>query len=222
MRNITDKWDNKIVCRCGYPYSRVIGYYGNKKSQYAYQCNGQLRNALRKSQGLGLRRGGRVCDMKTISAWKLEVMADSLLQYIWQDKEKILGITDELEKEYLEMEKEQRKEKLLELFPDNDSVSEQEREINLTKREVAAYCFERNFEEKTLSEIPVNLIDLLVDVITVSESCYIWKLKQLKKEEILLSVKGNINNYEINLMRQSEAFQTEWNKGTGSVRGMLS
>lgn len=97
----SDIWVQKMKCPCGCGFRRDKWYtYADGSHSYGYTCYNQLNNGSKKKrEQMGLDTEG-FCDIPMTAAWKMDCMAEELMQQVWEDKNKSLQIAIELIKKY--------------------------------------------------------------------------------------------------------------------------
>lgn len=192
----TSVWSKKMICNCGSSFNRRI-YHKNKTKEdtYCYKCYKQKNEgsmSVRKKRGLDTTN---LCDIPVIQESKLIVMANVLFNIIWQSKEEILNIANNIIDEVITEKN------------NDDLVFE---EINKYKNKITNY---RKKKEKLLDMYLNEYIDK-----------NIYKKKQeelsgdiLKFEEVLSEIqrKSNISSNTVSdriLFLKSELRNNLYNK----------
>ena len=93
----TDIWVQKMRCPCGCGFRRNKWYtYKDGSHSYAYQCYNQLNNGSKKQrEALELDTEG-FCDVPMTPAWKMDCMAQEVMQQVWTNKNESLQIAIDL------------------------------------------------------------------------------------------------------------------------------
>lgn len=96
-----DIWVQKMRCPCGCGFRRDKWYtYANGTHSYGYTCYKQLNEGSKKRREKdGLDTEG-YCDTPMIAAWKMDCMAQEVMQQLWTDKNESLQIAIELLKQF--------------------------------------------------------------------------------------------------------------------------
>ena len=107
-RGANDFWQSKMKCKCGSSF-RKDKWHQNKHKDvtYGYSCYNRIRHGdAKKREELGLDTDG-FCDMKMICEWKMDLMAKTIFDNIWVDRQAMAGQVMELiRKHYTESVKE--------------------------------------------------------------------------------------------------------------------
>ncbi len=107
-RGANDFWQSKMKCKCGSSF-RKDKWHQNKYKDvtYGYSCYNRIRHGdAKKREELGLDTDG-FCDMKMICEWKMDLMAKTIFDNIWVDRQAMAGQVMELiRKHYTESVKE--------------------------------------------------------------------------------------------------------------------
>ena len=98
-------WTKKLVCSCGCTFNK-LKYHLQKDGTFSYcfQCR---RQKLFGSKQTRLKKGLDIsdsCDTSLVQEWKLNAMANLIFNTIWNDKEKIIDIVNEIIDENLNNE----------------------------------------------------------------------------------------------------------------------
>lgn len=88
VKKTKDIWMKKLECKCGSSFSKNKWRTNKKTGEgiYGYQCNKQKNLGTynyRKNNGLNTEG---CCDVPMIADWKMDFMAKTLLELIWNDK----------------------------------------------------------------------------------------------------------------------------------------
>lgn len=96
-----DIWVQKLRCPCGCGFRRDKWYtYANGSHSYGYTCYKQLNEGSKKRrEQTGLDTEG-FCDTPMIAAWKMDSMAQAVVQQLWTDQNESLQIAVELVKQF--------------------------------------------------------------------------------------------------------------------------
>ena len=96
-----DIWVQKLRCPCGCGFRRDKWYtYANGTHSYGYTCYKQLNEGSKKRREKdGLDTEG-YCDTPMIAAWKMDCMAQEVMQQLWTDQNESLQIAIELLKQF--------------------------------------------------------------------------------------------------------------------------
>ena len=107
-RGTADFWQSKMKCKCGSSF-RKDKWHKNKHKDvtYGYSCYNRIRHGdAKKREELGLDTDG-FCDMKMICEWKLDLMAKTVFDNVWVDRQAMAGqILELIRKHYTEGVKE--------------------------------------------------------------------------------------------------------------------
>lgn len=107
-RGANDFWQSKMKCKCGSSF-RKDKWHQNKHKDvtYGYSCYNRIRHGdAKKREELGLDTDG-FCDMKMICEWKMDLMAKTIFDNVWVDRQAMAGQVMELiRKHYTESVKE--------------------------------------------------------------------------------------------------------------------
>ena len=100
-----DKWRKHLVCECGSTYKKYRWRVNKKSGEEVngYQCRNQVRNR-KKSFHIenGLDATG-FCGVPSICEWKLDYMAKSIFQRLWENQNNsIMEIVGNIEENYVE------------------------------------------------------------------------------------------------------------------------
>ena len=96
-----DIWVQKLRCTCGCGFRRDKWYtYADGSHSYGYTCYKQLNNGTKKRrEQTGLDADG-FCDIPMIAAWKMDCMAQEVMQQLWIDQNESLQIAIDLINQY--------------------------------------------------------------------------------------------------------------------------
>lgn len=107
-RGTADFWQSKMKCKCGSSF-RKDKWHKNKHNDvtYGYSCYNRIRHGdAKKREELGLDTDG-FCDMKMICDWKLDLMAKTVFDNVWIDRQAMAGqVLELIRKHYTEGVKE--------------------------------------------------------------------------------------------------------------------
>ena len=100
-----DIWVQKMRCPCGCGFRKdKWNTLADGTHTYAYKCYNQLNNGSKqKRKKLGLDTAG-YCDIPTTAAWKMDCMAQEVMQQLWTDQNESLRIAIELIKKFYKEE----------------------------------------------------------------------------------------------------------------------
>lgn len=107
-------WSKKLRCNYGSTFNRRSYHRYGDITTYCYQCYHQKNIGsarYRLKQGLDITQA---CDIKVVQEWKLKLMANVIFNAIWQDKEQIINLANQL---------------IEEVINEDESISEIESEI---------------------------------------------------------------------------------------------
>lgn len=91
-----DIWVKKLECECGAHFNRKVWHRKDGVPQYSYMCYKQVRHGsyeTRKRKGLSL---DDVCTSEMVPRWKLDTIAKMVLELLFDDREKIVRIAEDL------------------------------------------------------------------------------------------------------------------------------
>lgn len=100
-RDSKDIWLNKLRCTCGSSFCK-LKWHINKDGRkvYGYQCYNRRNNGdKKKREELGLDTLG-YCGTSMIADWKMELMAKTIFEHLWQKRAESVQLAFELIKEY--------------------------------------------------------------------------------------------------------------------------
>ncbi len=97
----TDIWVQKMRCPCGCGFKKDKWYtYADGSHSYGYTCYKQLNEGSKKRrEKAGLDTEG-FCDTPMIAAWKMDCMAQEVMQQLWTDQNESLQIAIEMVKQF--------------------------------------------------------------------------------------------------------------------------
>ena len=97
----TDIWVQKMRCPCGCGFKKDKWYtYADGSHSYGYTCYKQLNEGSKKRrEKAGLDSEG-FCDTPMIAAWKMDCMAQEVVEQLWTDKNESLQLAIELVKQF--------------------------------------------------------------------------------------------------------------------------
>jgi len=90
-------WSKKLICECGSTFNkRIYHKRPDGTSTYLYQCynqknNGSVRNRIKK--GLDVTDS---CNVPIVQEWKLDLMSQCIFRMIWDEKDRIIEIANQL------------------------------------------------------------------------------------------------------------------------------
>lgn len=90
-------WTEKLKCSCGAAYNKNR-YHKDKNGDitYCYICYNQKRNGSKKIRDKkGLDSSG-ACNSPFIPEWKLHIMANKIIDTIWEDKDELISIAKKI------------------------------------------------------------------------------------------------------------------------------
>ena len=159
-----DKWCRHLVCECGSVYGKYK-WRTNKNGEVSngYQCRHQIRyrkRSFHEKQGLD---GTGYCNVPSICEWKLDFMAQSILERLWKDQKSSV-------------------EELLQDIQDNYSE-----ETGITDREYQIEKLKR--ESERLKNRMSNLVDMKLDDLIGSEE---FEDKKRTIDERMLQIKNEL------------------------------
>ena len=105
-RDSKDIWLNKLRCTCGSSFCK-LKWHINKDGRKVcgYQCYNRRNNGdKKKREELGLDTVG-YCDTTMIADWKMELMAKTIFEHLWQKRAESLQLAVELIKQYYKNER---------------------------------------------------------------------------------------------------------------------
>lgn len=96
-----DIWVQKMRCPCGCGFKKDKWYtYADGSHSYGYTCYKQLNEGSKKRrEKAGLDTEG-FCDTPMIAAWKMDCMAQEVMQQLWTDQNESLQIAIEMVKQF--------------------------------------------------------------------------------------------------------------------------
>ena len=96
-----DIWVQKMRCPCGCGFKKDKWYtYADGSHSYGYTCYKQLNEGSKKRrEKAGLDTEG-FCDTPMIAAWKMDCMAQEVMQQLWTDQNESLQVAIELVKQF--------------------------------------------------------------------------------------------------------------------------
>lgn len=99
-----DKWGSKLVCCCGQSFKRFIWRTNkNGETYWGYTCYNIVNHKSRTFREEHNLDAQGYCDIKSICAWKLDLMIKSILQRLWDNpKDTINVLVEELADNYTE------------------------------------------------------------------------------------------------------------------------
>jgi len=164
-RNI---WTKKLKCECGASFNKRK--YHEKipgKLTYCYQCykqknDGSVRSRLKR----GLETDG-CCDMQIVQEWKLQVMSKVIFNLIWNEKEKIVDMANQLIDETIK--------------DNNNDIYDEEINYNLKRK-------------TNISEKISKLLDMYLNEL-ISKEEYIKMKKEF--ESALIYINNKISELEL-------------------------
>lgn len=90
-------WGKKLICKCGSKFNKMKYHKQTDGStSYCYQCYKQRKigsTQTRIKKGLDVSNS---CNVSIVQEWKLIIMANIIFDTIWNDKERIIEIANEL------------------------------------------------------------------------------------------------------------------------------
>ena len=105
-RDSKDIWLNKLRCTCGSSFCK-LKWHVNKDGRKVcgYQCYNRRNNGdKKKREELGLDTVG-YCDTSMIADWKMELMAKTIFEHLWQKRAESVQLAVELIKQYYKNER---------------------------------------------------------------------------------------------------------------------
>ena len=99
-KSVTDLWASKLRCKCGSTFRR--DYWHKNKSapvSYGYACYNKINNGranVREDAGISTKG---FCDQPMIADWKLDLMAEMILDQLWNDRKGAVELAFNLIKE---------------------------------------------------------------------------------------------------------------------------
>jgi hypothetical protein len=89
----SDIWVQKMRCPCGCGFRRDKWYtYADGTHSYGYTCYNQLNHGSKKKrEQQGLDAEG-FCDIPMTAAWKMDCMADEVMEQLWDDQKESLNL----------------------------------------------------------------------------------------------------------------------------------
>lgn len=104
-RTSSDLWVTKLVCACGSSFRKDLWYKqksGNRS--YGYNCYNKLNNgSARARRDCGQPVEG-FCEMRMIPEWKLQMMAQTVMQSVFKDKQTAVAEALRLIRQYYKAE----------------------------------------------------------------------------------------------------------------------
>ena len=153
----TDLWVQKLRCVCGSSF-RKNRYHKDKDGNitYNYVCYNQVNNGKATEH----KDGDGFCNEASITQWKMDMMAELLLQSVWQSKRKeLLETLDSICDYHKAASKQNCSESVIFIESQIDKVEERKKSLitmfadgNITRDEFAVMKTEYNEEIKKLCE----------------------------------------------------------------------
>ena len=153
----TDLWVQKLRCVCGSSF-RKNRYHKDKDGNitYNYVCYNQVNNGRATEH----KDGDGFCNEASITQWKMDMMAELLLQSVWQSKRKeLLETLDGICDYYKATSKQNCSESVIFIESQIDKVEERKKSLitmfadgNITRDEFSVMKAEYNEEIKKLCE----------------------------------------------------------------------
>ncbi len=184
-------WSKKLVCSCGSSFNkRTYHKKSNEETTYCYHCYkqknmGSVKTRLKK--GLSIEAA---CDTPLVQEWKLNLMAKSLFDVIYEDKERIIEVANDLIDETITAEdydddireeinahnkkidnNNRKLEKLLDMYLNEmlkkedymKKKGELEHEIDILSKENEELSSKQNIPKETLKEKIKNLKQSIIE-----------------------------------------------------------
>lgn len=153
----TDLWVQKLRCVCGSSF-RKNRYHKDKDGNitYNYVCYNQVNNGKATEH----KDGDGFCDEASITQWKMDMMAELLLQSVWQSKKnELMETLDGICDYYKAKSKQNCSESVIFIESQIDKVEERKKSLitmfadgNITRDEFVVMKAEYNEEIKKLCE----------------------------------------------------------------------
>lgn len=166
-------WCKKLLCKCGSKFNKMK-YHKQSDStiSYCYQCYKQRRigsSQTRMKKGLDTSES---CNISIVQEWKLVLMANVIFDVIWNDKERIIDMANQL---------------IDETIKDDDFQNEYLKELEENKNKILTY------EKKKRKLIDMYLNDLIdkenyktkKDELDQVINDYLKKNKELESKQVI-------------------------------------
>ncbi len=166
-------WCKKLLCKCGSKFNKMKYHKQSDGTiSYCYQCYKQRRigsSQTRMKKGLDTSES---CNISIVQEWKLVLMANVIFDVIWNDKERIIDMANQL---------------IDETIKDDDFQNEYLKELEENKNKILTY------EKKKRKLIDMYLNDLIdkenyktkKDELDQVINDYLKKNKELESKQVI-------------------------------------
>lgn len=166
-------WCKKLLCKCGSKFNKMKYHKQSDGTiTYCYQCYRQRRigsSQTRMKKGLDTSES---CNISIVQEWKLVLMANVIFDVIWNDKERIIDMANQL---------------IDETIKDDDFQNEYLKELEENKNKILTY------EKKKRKLIDMYLNDLIdkenyktkKDELDQVINDYLKKNKELESKQVI-------------------------------------
>jgi hypothetical protein len=104
-RTSDDVWQTKMVCSCGSSFRKDLWYRSNQgETTYGYNCYNKLNNGSAKARRDSGQSVEGFCERRMIPEWKMELMAQDVMQSMFTDKQEAIAETLSLIRHYYKSE----------------------------------------------------------------------------------------------------------------------